>query len=232
MPFSRIGKNLRSGVKAFTLIELLVVIALISLLVTVMVPVALTLFKGKGLAMSGNNLGGFLAHARSETMNTRRTHVLVFYNEVTSLNEQGSLYSKDVGPGIVLFRINPKPTVNSPDTQEIVFVSEMNFESSIGGSVEFDKKWWDSATKRALPEIGDAANSRFRKYYKIAILTDGTLKIPNDKPGWAIDSGQIIDLDTDIVLTDDSENFVFIDLNAATGAVKTTAVYPKEDVGR
>ncbi|MCF6228333.1 MAG: prepilin-type N-terminal cleavage/methylation domain-containing protein, partial [Planctomycetes bacterium] len=100
MPFSRIGKNIRSSVKAFTLIELLVVIALISLLVTVMVPVALTLFKGKGLAMAGNNLGGFLAHARSETMNTRRTHVLVFYNEPTSLKEQGSYYTKDVGPGI------------------------------------------------------------------------------------------------------------------------------------
>ena len=217
----------KSG-KAFTLVELLVVIALISLLVTVMVPVVLTLFKGKGLSMAGNNLGGFIAYGRTEAMNSRRPHVMVFYNELTTIQEPGGL-PLDVGPGIVLYRINE---IGTQDKPQIELVHQLNFESAIGGDVTFDQTWWKKAQKGNISDIGDAANDRFRGFVKVVIRNDGRLVMLENKPGYVIDTGQTHNLDTDIILTDDSENFIFIDLNPATGAVKSTPVYSADDLGK
>ncbi|MDC1142768.1 prepilin-type N-terminal cleavage/methylation domain-containing protein [Planctomycetota bacterium] len=220
----------RKGGKAFTLVELLVVIALISLLVTVMVPVAMSLFKGKGLNMAGNNIGGFIAHGRSEAMNSRRPHVLVFYNELTTIKQPNSDLTLDVGPGIVLYRINPNNS--SADVPVIEFVNQLNFESAIGGTVEFEPEWWANAEKINIPELGDRANDQFRGFYKVAIRTDGRLVVPGEKNGYMIDTGMTEGLDADVILKDDSDNYIYIDLNQATGAVKSSPVYSAQDLGK
>lgn len=221
----------RIKIKGFTLVELLVVIAIISMLVTVMVPVALSLFKGKGLAMAGNNLGGFVAFARTEAMNTRRTHVVVFYSEVTDISDPDSNFALEVGPGLVLWRINPMPKPGS-DMKEVEFVKQLDFGANIGGNVDFDKDWLSRTERVSIPELGDRANEKFRQYYKIAIRADGRLVIPGDKNGYALDSGDLSNLDADIILSDDSENYMFVDFNPATGAVKSTPVYSAEDLGK
>jgi hypothetical protein len=54
--------------------------------------------------------------------------------------------------------------------------------------------------------------------------------IPDDKPGYIIDTGETKALRTDLALTD-GDRFVYIDVNAATGAVKRSAVMNREEVG-
>jgi prepilin-type N-terminal cleavage/methylation domain-containing protein len=214
----------------FTLMELLVVIAIIALLVTVMVPVMLKFMKGRGLSMAGNNIGGFFAFARSEAMNTRQTHVIVCFPEEFDASEQNSEYENLVGPGMGIFRINPNA---NPQLNESVinFVRELDMRQQIGGSVEFTDRWKQQSQKGPIPIfLPEAANSKFAGYYKIVVLPDGRMIIPDDKPGYIIDTGQTTNLKTDLALTD-GDRFVYIDINSATGAVKRSAVLDRDEVG-
>jgi type II secretory pathway pseudopilin PulG len=206
--------------------ELLVVIAIISLLVTVMVPVMLGFMKGRGLSMSGNNIGGFIAFARSEAMNTRQTHVIVCYEDPTDANQGGSI-PITIGPGMGVFRINEDP---GPDEQVINYVKQLDFEGQIGGSVDFAPSWKERAERGPNTYLPDAANSRFSGLYKVVVLPDGRLIIPEDKPGYILDTGETKALRTDLVLTD-GDNFVYIDLNSATGAVKRSVVMTRDETG-
>lgn len=217
----------RKQVRGFTLMELLVVIAIISLLVTVMVPVILGFMKGRGLGMAGNNIGGFIAFARSEAMNSRQTHVIVCFTEEELIDDSGpiKLYA---GPGMAVYRINKNP---GPDELEINYVKQLDFEGAIGGSVSFTSRWTREAPKGPIqPYLTDAANNQFSNKYKIAVLPDGRLIIPEDKPGYILDTGETKNLNTDLALTD-GDRFVYLDINSATGAVKRSNVMEREEVG-
>lgn len=219
--------NMRTQRRAFTLMELLVVIAIIALLVTVMVPVILGFMKGRGLGMAGNNIGGFIAFARSEAMNARQPHVIVCYTEREVISEDGpiSLYA---GPGMAVYRINKNP---GPDEIEINYLKQLDFEGAIGGSVDFSSRWKQESPKGPIqPYLTDAANSKFSGKYKIAVLPDGRLIIPEDKPGYILDTGETKALNTDLALTD-GDRFVYLDVNAATGAVKRSNIFEREEVG-
>jgi prepilin-type N-terminal cleavage/methylation domain-containing protein len=216
----------------FTLMELLVVIAIIALLVTVMVPVMLKFMKGRGLSMAGNNIGGFFAFARSEAMNTRQTHVVVCFPDETNMANQNDQYDTMVGPGMAIFRINPNanPQIN-PDEEVVNFVRELDFKNQIGGSVEYTERWKQQSQKGPIPIfLPETANSKFNGFYKIIVLPDGRLIIPEDKPGYIIDTGETANLKTDLALTD-GERFVYLDVNSATGAVKRSSVLERDEVG-
>jgi prepilin-type N-terminal cleavage/methylation domain-containing protein len=214
----------------FTLMELLVVIAIIALLVTVMVPVMLKFMKGRGLSMAGNNIGGFFAFARSEAMNTRQTHLIVCFPEEGEITDSRSDYVNKVGPGMAIFRINPNANPQF-DESVINFVRELDLKEQIGGSVEFTERWKQQSQKGPIPVfLPEVANSKFNGFYKIVVLADGRLIIPDDKPGYIIDTGETENLKTDLALTDGSR-FVYIDINSATGAVKRSAVLDRDEVG-
>lgn len=216
----------------FTLMELLVVIAIVAMLVTVMVPVMLRFMKGRGLSMSGNNIGGFIAFARSEAMNTRQTHVIVCYTEEEALGgqaQESDALTFYLGPGMAVFRINPNPQPGT-DQQEINYVKQLDFQDQIGGAVKFAPRWVDESPKGPIDNyLSEGANSRFAGKYKIAVLADGRLIIPQDKPGYVLDSGETRNLNADLILTDD-DRFVYIDINPATGAVKRSTVLDREEV--
>ena len=209
----------------FTLMELLVVIALVAILVTVMVPVVLKAMKGKGLSMIGNNIAGFVAFSRTEAMNTRQTHVIVFYVDRQSLSTDSGL-PLDIGPGMALYRINPNAT---GDDKIINYVKQLDFTGTIGGDVNFADAWQREAQTGPILGLLESANKEFAGKYKIAILPDGRLLIPEDKPGYVLDEGKTKGIKTDLVLTDDGERYVFIDFNSATGAVKRSKVVNRED---
>lgn len=219
IPKARIGRL------GFTLMELLVVIALVAILVTVMVPVVLKAMKGKGLSMIGNNIAGFVAFSRTEAMNTRQTHVIVFYVDRQSLSTDSGL-PLDIGPGMALYRINPNAT---GDDKIINYVKQLDFTGTIGGDVNFADAWQREAQTGPILGLHESANKEFAGKYKIAILPDGRLLIPEDKPGYVLDEGKTKGIKTDLVLTDDGERYVFIDFNSATGAVKRSKVVNRED---
>lgn len=220
-------RNPRTQKRAFTLLELLVVVALIALLVTVIVPVVFSFMRGRGLGMTGNNISGFIAYARSEAMNRRQAHVIVYYFE----NEQiqtGGMFERHAGPGMVLFRVDPKPRQGEPT---IHYVRHLDFGGQIGGSVDFAGSWKSSAPRGPIRgslgnmTIDGQVNEQFRGKYKLAVLPDGRLSIPEDKPGYVLDSDSYVTMDqyVDLVITD-SERFVFIDINSATGAVRRSPI--------
>lgn len=208
----------------FTLVELLVVIALISLLMTVMVPVILRFMSGRGLAMAGNNLAGFVAYARTEAMNTRQIHVLVAYEEKTAI-DTGGIYQVEAGPGLALFRINPDPQEGEA---VITFVKQLNFEAQVGGDVHFAAKWLNAAPKGPILDLPEQANEKFEGRYKIGIRPDGRLMVPEDKPGYVLDTGKTKGIEADMVVTDDTR-FMFVDFNPATGAVRRTSPVDAEE---
>jgi prepilin-type N-terminal cleavage/methylation domain-containing protein len=213
----------RNNRKGFTLMELLVVIALVALLVTVMVPVMLNFMRGRGLSMAGNNIGGFVSFARSEAMNWRLPHVLVMHEEEFALSSGGEMdLTEYVGPGIAIYRINPDFDA-SQDEQEITYVKQLNFSSGIGGNVDFAQGWKQDAPRGPLLDLPDSANTRFQGSYKILVRPDGRLIIPDDKPGYVLDTGDVSNLDTDLILSD-GDRYVFMDFNSATGAVKRSTV--------
>ncbi|MBX3460319.1 MAG: prepilin-type N-terminal cleavage/methylation domain-containing protein [Planctomycetes bacterium] len=212
--------------RGFTLMELLVVVALIALLVTVMVPVMLSFMKGRGLGMIGNNFAGFVAFARTEAMNTRQTHVIVTYFEEESLNLGGE-FDRKAGPGVVLWRLNPNPTPGSDDLR-INYVKQLDFEGGIGGSVDFAKSWKSRAPLGPSLSISDEANQKFVGKYKLVLLPDGRVEVPEDKPGYVLDTGQTKGIRTDMVLTDGTY-IVFVDINPATGAMKRSPRVDYED---
>ncbi|MCB9932204.1 MAG: prepilin-type N-terminal cleavage/methylation domain-containing protein [Planctomycetes bacterium] len=223
-------KRQGSHKRGFTLMELLVVIAIVAMLVTVMVPVMLKFMKGRGLSMSGNNIGGFIAFARSEAMNTRQTHVIVCYTQEEELPGQSEAgLAFHVGPGLALYRLNANPAPGT-DEQEINYVKQLDFRGQIGGDVEFAPRWIAEAPTGPIDNyLSDAANTRFNGKYKVAVLADGRLIIPQDKPGYVLDSGETMNLNTDLILTD-NDRFVYIDLNPTTGAVKRSLVLDREEV--
>jgi prepilin-type N-terminal cleavage/methylation domain-containing protein len=219
-------QDTRARKRGFTLLELLVVVALIALLVTVIVPVVVGFMKGRGLGMIGNNVSGFIAFARSEAMNRRQPHVIVYYFE----NEQvptGGMFERHAGPGMVLFRVDPKPRQGE---QQFNYVRHLNFGGQIG-AVDFAGSWKGRASVAPIQEsLGSVAvtsqvNEQFRGKYKLAIHPDGRLSIPDDKAGYVLDSDNWMDLDqrVDLVLTD-GDRFVFIDINNATGAVRRSPI--------
>lgn len=216
----------RQTKRGFTLMELLVVIAIVALLVTVMVPVILGFMKGRGLSMSGNNIGGFFAFARSEAMNTRLTHVIVCFEDPEEQNTGGPV-PLTIGPGMAIFRINPEPL---PDEAPISYLKQLDFEGQIGGSVDFAPSWKERAPRGPNNYLPDVANNRFAGKYKIVILADGRLIIPEDKPGYVLDTGETKALKTDLVLTD-GDSFVYLDFNSATGGVKRSTVMSREETG-
>ncbi|MBZ0135148.1 MAG: prepilin-type N-terminal cleavage/methylation domain-containing protein [Planctomycetes bacterium] len=213
--------------RGFTLMELLVVIAIIALLVTVMVPVILGFMKGRGLSMAGNNIGGFIAFARSEAMNARQPHVIVCFSESELIDESGpiKLYA---GPGMAVYRINKTP---GPDEIEINYLKQLDFTDAIGGDVNFSNRWIGESPKGPIqPYLTDGANAKFAGKYKIVVLPDGRLIIPEDKPGYILDTAETMNLNTDLALTD-GERFVYLDINPATGGVKRSNVLDREETG-
>jgi prepilin-type N-terminal cleavage/methylation domain-containing protein len=216
--------NLRTR-RGFTLMELLVVIAIIALLVTVMVPVVLGFMKGRGLSMSSNNIGGIIAFARSEAMNARQTHAIVCFTEEETVQTGGMLDLK-VGPGIAVYRLVDNP---GPNESAVNFVKQLSFRGQIGADVNFSPRWiYESPKGPIQPYLSDAANSQFSGKYKIAVLPDGRLIIPEDKPGYILDTGDTKRLNTDLALSD-GDSFVYIDINAATGTVKRSNVLTRSE---
>ncbi|MBK8206435.1 MAG: prepilin-type N-terminal cleavage/methylation domain-containing protein [Planctomycetes bacterium] len=214
----------RNTRRAFTLMELLVVVALIALLVTVMVPVMLGFMKGRGLGMIGNNFAGFVAYARTEAMNTRQTHVIVTYFEPETIPTGGE-FDREAGPSVVLYRINTRP---GPDEQRINYVKQLDFAGGIGGSVDFAYSWKSRAPLGPSLLLPDDANQRFSGKYKLVLLPDGRIEVPDDKPGYVLDTGEVKGIKTDMVLTD-GDRYVFVDVNAATGALKRSNIINQED---
>ncbi len=219
--------------RGFTLIELLIVIALIALLITVLVPVMVGFLKGKGLSMAGNNISGFLAFGRGEAMNWRLPHVVVFHEEEVSVGTGTVVEIEEyAGPGLAIYRINPLDEDRTNVNEDgITFVRKLDFADSIGGSVDFADEWKQNAARGPMPDVPDAANTRFRDEYKILIRPDGRLMIPEDKPGYVIDKEEPTILNTDLTLTDGSR-FVFLDFNSTTGAVKRSLIYDAEELGK
>lgn len=220
--------------KGFTLIELLIVIALIALLITVLVPVMVGFLKGKGLSMAGNNMAGYFAFARSEAMNWRLPHVIVFHEEETTIG-QGTVVqvTERVGPGLALYRINPldEDRSNNTDDDSIQYVRQLSFEDGIGGSVDFADEWKENAPRGPMVGVPAIANTRFRNSYKILVRPDGRLTIAEDKPGYVIDKDEPGFKNTDLALTDGSR-YVFLDFNSTTGAVKRSLIYDADELGR
>ncbi|MBE7492312.1 MAG: prepilin-type N-terminal cleavage/methylation domain-containing protein [Planctomycetes bacterium] len=214
--------------RGFTLVELLVVIALIALLMTVMVPVILRFMSGRGLAMAGNNIAGFIAYARTEAMNTRQTHVLVMFDKEEDRSPQGSDIARIVGPGMVLFRINPNPTTT--DDQVINFVKELNFKAQVGGDVRFADGWLRKCPKGPMLDLPQGVNDAFEGKYKLVLRPDGRVVVPEDKPGYVLDIKESRNLDSDIILTDDTR-YVFVDVNPATGNTRRSSPLDRSDVG-
>jgi prepilin-type N-terminal cleavage/methylation domain-containing protein len=213
------------GKRGFTLMELLVVIALIALLVTVMVPVMLSFMKGRGLGMMSNNVAGFIAFARSEAMNRRMYHKLVYFYEEEAIPGSG-LFEQRAGPGMVLYRINRNP---APGEQEVTFVRQLDFEGAVGGGVDFAESWKSRAARP--PEWrGETAAERavVAGKYSLTIEPDGYIRIFDDKPGYVLDTEQTKGLQVDLVLTD-GDRFVFMDINPATGTVKRSPVIDADD---
>jgi len=216
--------------KGFTLVELLVVIALIALLMTVMVPVILRFMSGRGLSMAGNNIAGFIAFARTEAMNTRQTHVLVMFPTEEDRSVPGSSIVRMVGPGMVLFRINPNPNPATSDDQVINFVKELNFKAQVGGDVRFADGWLRKCAKGPMLELPQSVNESFEGKYKLVLRADGRVVVPEDKPGYVLDIKETKNLDTDLILTDDTR-YVFIDVNPATGNTRRSSPLDKDEVG-
>lgn len=223
-------RNIRKQAsRAFTLVELMVVIAIISLLITVMVPVMIKFMKGRGLTMAGNNVAGFMTYGRSEAMNKRDPHVIVFYPETIDVTPEDSTLKQEAGPGLVMYRVRSNP---KPDQNKIEFVRELTFGSQIGGDLLFADEWLGSCYKGASPELDDAANSdrRLANFYKIVIRPDGRANVPQDRPGYMLDTMDVEDatgITSDIVLTD-GENILFVDINPATCAVRRGIVVEAE----
>ncbi len=216
---------IRRGNRGFTLMELLVVIALVALLVTVMVPVMLNFLRGRGLGMAGNNIAGFFAYARGEAMNRRMPHAVVYYFEEDTL-PTGGIFEDRVGPGMVLFRINPRPRLGEP---EITYVRQLSFAGGIGGTIDFAGSWKARAqTTPVSRNETDASKSAFRGKYRVWLETDGRMQIPDDQPGYVLDTDQTRNIRTDLVITD-GERFVFMDLNGATGGIKRSGIINAED---
>jgi prepilin-type N-terminal cleavage/methylation domain-containing protein len=212
-------------VRGFTLMELLVVIALVALLMTVMVPVVLNFMKGRGLSMMGNSISGFVAGIRSEAMNTRENHVLVFYEEETDISPEGSVIRLRVGPGIAAFRVRSD---RQPDEEPVAYVRHLDFTGQIGSDVFYAARWRETAPRGPILGLPDTVNHMFRDYYTIGVQPDGRLIILDDKPGYLLDIGETNGLDTDVVLTDGTR-FVFIDFNSVTGNVKRSGVIHEND---
>jgi len=216
----------RTSVMGFTLVELLVVIALIALLMTVMVPVVLRFMSGRGLGMAGNNIAGFVAFSRTEAMNTRQTHVIAMYTEEKDISNVESSLVQKVGPGMVLFRINPNPTGND---KIVNFVKQLSFTAQLGSDIRFTDKWLRKADTKNLTGLPDAANRQFAGMYKLVLRTDGRIMVPNDIPGYVLDLKDLRKVQTDIMLTDGSR-YLLIDINAATGAVRRSPALEAEEV--
>lgn len=205
--------------------ELLVVIALIALLVTVMVPVMLRFMKGRGLGMMSNNVAGFIAFARTEAMNRRMTHKVVYYYEEEAIAGSG-IYEQKAGPGMVLYRIYRNPP---PGEQEITFVRQLDFSGAMGGTVDFASSWKARANAHPLPNETPAERALVANKYSLTIDPDGRVFVPNDHPGWVLDREEARDMkNVDLVLTD-GDRFVFMDINEATGNVKRSPVIDQED---
>jgi hypothetical protein len=205
--------------------ELLVVIALIALLVTVMVPVMLRFMKGRGLGMMSNNVAGFIAFSRTEAMNRRMTHKIVYYYEEETLPGSG-MYEQSAGPGMVLYRIYRNPP---PGEQEVTFVRQLDFSGAMGGTVDFATSWKARATPQPLPNETGAERALVTNKYALTIDPDGRVFVPHDQPGWVLDMEQTRDMKkVDLVLTD-GDRFVFMDINEATGNVKRSPVIDQAD---
>jgi prepilin-type N-terminal cleavage/methylation domain-containing protein len=210
----------RKRLRGFTLMELLVVIALIALLATVMVPVMVNFMKGRGLGMIGNSLAGFVAAVRTDAMNTRDTHVMVFYEERVDITPEGSMLRLQVGPGVAAWRVNSH---YEPGADRLTYVRHIDFTQQFGGDITYPRTWSRQAPRGPIIGLPDYVNTRFEDHYKIAVRPDGRMVILDDKPGYVLDMNVTRGLDTDLVLTDGTR-FLFVDFNALTGNVKRSHV--------
>ncbi|MCC6574088.1 MAG: prepilin-type N-terminal cleavage/methylation domain-containing protein [Planctomycetes bacterium] len=214
--------------QAFTLVELLVVIALISLLVAVLVPVVITFMSGRGLRMAGNNVQGFFAFSRSEALNSRQPHIIVCYPVATELDVGGPIM-RTIGPGFAVFRID---VTNDKTEDAIVFLKEFRLDQ-LGDDINFPDRWQSEYERTPLTGFGRLdgdINERFGDYYRIVMRQDGRAIIPGDKPGYTIDRDTPEGMVGDIVLQD-ARRFLFIDVNPATGGVRSSETFLKEETG-
>jgi prepilin-type N-terminal cleavage/methylation domain-containing protein len=212
-----VRQNKRRG---FTLMELLVVIALVALLATVMVPVMVNFMKGRGLGMIGNSLAGFVAAVRGDAMNTRDTHVMVFYEEPRDITPEGSLLRLTVGPGVAAWRVNSH---YEPGADRVTYVRHIDFTQQFGNDITYPTQWSRQAPRGPIIGLPDHVNNRFQDHYMIGVRPDGRMIILDDKPGFALDMNITRGLDTDLVLTDGTR-YLFVDFNALTGSVKRSGV--------
>jgi hypothetical protein len=159
-------------------------------------------------------------------MNRRQRHVIVYYYEEENL-ELGGEFEGRAGPGMVLWRINEQPT---GDDQEVNYVKQLDLSGVLGGSVDFAGEWKEKVKR--TPPAGKAlpakAKTMFSNKYHIVIGDDGMLIMPQDFPGYVLDAADSRDLMTDLVLTD-GDRYVFMDINATTGAVKRTGIIDQQD---